>query len=728
MRAPKNNTVAHKRNRRHILPFQNRNYKVRSMATRSNTKVSPKAAQENALAATPQILTMIARGSLDEAERSYNGSSLNTLLSKPQSVARLTAALSLTPDQMRLLRILAHYCATPSNAPERLQVQAELELHSARHGSAINSAKSCLKRNPQNVPALLTLAAALRVTGQMRAALGTLSDALKLAPDNAAVHTQMGETLLGNKQTEQAIAAFTKALSLDKSDFKALFNLGNIHKSMGNLDKALKAYTLTLKFNPGHVEALNNRGACFQVKDRDKEAIKDFDTAISLDRKHLFAWLNKGVSHLKIDQFSQSLAALDMAFAIDPNMPDIYNNYGLVLMKMQRFEESLAYFDAMMLLAPDKKESFLSKGNALNGMRNPDEAAKIYQQALDRFPDYNDVRINMAGALQEMARHKDAIAVLDEALALQPDFPEAMWNKSNSMLTAGPSEDAWKAYEHRLHISVGKPLADFGLPLLSTNSPKGKKLLVQWEQRFGDVIQMLRYAPELESICDCTWQVTDAMIDLFKASFPDLKTCGVKDCPPAMDARTPYTSLPLNLQNFSVESIPNRTPYLKASPQSLKKWKKHSELKQRRIGITWRGNLKPPGRSIPIDQLVPFFEEFHSHLVSLQMDPNEQEAQTLGNFSIPSLGSDIKTFDESAGLLCNLDTIITIDTAVAHLAGALGRQTKILLKYGCDWRWMLKRDDSPWYPTAKLYRQTSLDDWSDVIARASADIRSSKKL
>lgn len=696
------------------------------MATRSNAKISPKTVQENALAAAPQILEMIGRGMLDEAERNFSGSGLKVLLSNAQLTAGLKAALALTADQMRLLQMFADYCAKPHKASERLQVRAELELLSAQPGSAIASAKSCLKLNPKNIPALLTLATALRVTGQAKAAIGALSDALKLAPDNAAVHTQLGETLLGNKQTEQAIAAFTKALSLDKSDFKALFNLGNIHKSMGNLDKAHKAYTLALKFNPGHVEALNNRGACFQVKDRDKEAIKDFDAAISLDRRHLFAWLNKGVSHLKLEQFRQSLAALDMAFAIDPNMPDIYNNYGLALIKMQRFEESLAYFDAMMLLAPDRKESFLSKGNALNGMRNPDEAIEVFQQALDRFPDYNDARVNMAGALQELARHEDAIAILDEALALKPDFPEAMWNKSNSMLTAGPSEDAWKAYEHRLHISVGKPLADYGLPLLSTTAPKGKKLLVQWEQRFGDVIQMLRYAPELENISDCTWQVTDAMIDLFKASFPNLKTCGVKDCPPGLDARTPYTSLPLNLQNFSVESIPNSTPYLKASPQSVKTWKKRSELKQRRIGITWRGNLKPPGRSIPIDQLGPFFEEFHSQLVSLQMDPNEQEAQTLGNFSIPSLGSEIKTFDESAGLLCNLDTIITIDTAVAHLAGALGRQTKILLKYGCDWRWMLERDDSPWYPTAKLYRQTSLDDWSDVIARASADIRSLK--
>ncbi|MDF1775366.1 MAG: tetratricopeptide repeat protein [Rhizobiaceae bacterium] len=695
------------------------------MATRSNVKTAANAAQNNAYAVTPDILDMVGSGKLDDAERIFGRSNLAVTLANAQSAAKLAGALSLTASQVRLLRVLADYCAMPRNSSERLQAQAEIELLTARPGNAIMSAKSCLKHNPQNIPALLTLAGSLRATGQMQAAVNTLETALKLEPDNAAIHTQMGETLLAIKRTDQAIAAFTKALSLDKADFTALFNLGNIHKSMGNLKKAVQAFTMTLKINPRHVEALNNRGASFQIMDRDREALKDFDTATSLERRHLFAWLNKGVSHFKLDQLKQSLTALEMAFAIDPSMPDIYHNYGLALMKMDRFAEAVRHFDAMMLLAPERKEGFLSKGNALHGMRSYGEAVKVFQQAIDKFPDYNDARINLAGALQELARHKEAMCVMDEAMEIQPDYPEAMWNKSNSMLAFGPSEDAWKAYENRLHISVGKPLADFGLPLLGNLAPDGKKLLVQWEQRFGDVIQMLRYVPALEGVCDCHWQVADSMIDLFKASFPDLKTCSLKECPPGLDARTPYTSLPLNLKNFSVETIPDRVPYLKASPQAVKKWQKRPGMEKRRMGITWRGNLKPPGRSIPIDQLAPFFEAFHSQLVSVQMDPSEQETQILGNYSIPSLGSEIKTFDESAGLLSNLDTVITIDTAVAHLAGALGRKTLILLKYGCDWRWMLERDDSPWYPTATLYRQTSVGDWADVIARASADIRSS---
>ncbi|MDF2372041.1 MAG: tetratricopeptide repeat protein [Rhizobiaceae bacterium] len=695
------------------------------MATKSNVKTAANAAQSNAHAVTPDILDMVGSGKLNDAVRIFGRSNLGAILDNAQSTARLASALSLTANQVRLLRVLARYCAMPRNTSEHLQAQAEIELLSARPDNAIMSAKSCLELNPQNIPALLTLAGSLRATGQIQAAVNTLETALKLQPDNAATHTQMGETLLGMKRTDQAIAAFTKALSLDKADFTALFNLGNIHKSMGNLNKAVQAFTMTLKINPRHVEALNNRGASFQVMNRDREAIKDFDTATRLERRHLYAWLNKGVSHFKLDEMQQSLTALEMAFAIDPSMPDIYHNYGLALMKMDRFAEAVRHFDAMMLLAPERKEGFLSKGNALHGMRSYGEAVKVFQQAVDEFPDYNDARINMAGALQELARHKEAMAVMDMAMEIQPDYPEALWNKSNSMLAFGPSQDAWKAYENRLHISVGTPLADFGLPLLGANAPDGKKLLVQWEQRFGDVLQMLRYAPALEDVCDCHWQVADSMIDLFKASFPELKTCGLKECPEGLDARTPYTSLPLKLRTYSVETIPNRTPYLKASPQAASKWKEHPGRGKRRIGITWRGNLKPPGRSIPIDRLAPLFEEFHSQLVSLQMDPNEQEAQMLGKYSIPSLGTEIKTFDESAGLLSNLDTIITIDTAVAHLAGALGRKTLILLKYGCDWRWMLERVDSPWYPTAKLYRQTSVGEWSDVIERVSGQIRTS---
>jgi hypothetical protein len=290
------------------------------------------------------------------------------------------------------------------------------------------------------------------------------------------------------------------------------------------------------------------------------------------------------------------------------------------------------------------------------------------------------------------------------------------------MLPYGPSEEAWTAYEHRLHISIWKPLDDYGLPVLGRNSPNGKKLLVQWEQRFGDVIQMLRYAPQLSAVCDCHWQVADSMIDLFRASFPDLKTCDRNGCPSGLDARTPYTSLPLNLRNFSVETIPNEIPYLNASPGALEKWQNHPDIRDRKIGITWRGNPEPPGRTVPVDQIKPLLREFSDKLVSLQMDATPEETTVLSELSIPDLGKSIKTFDDSAGLLSNLDLVITIDTAVAHLAGALGRRTFIMLKYGSDWRWMLERDDSPWYPTATLYRQSAVGDWTDVVKRVANDI------
>jgi tetratricopeptide (TPR) repeat protein len=668
-----------------------------------------------------RIFEFVSRGLFDEADALFARSGFATALSAPGSAQALFAGLSIRREQASILAALGRYYAGRENEPLRLAVLGELELLSARPVKALEALNASLRMAPGNIGTHLMLAKALLTLRQPNDASANLERALSLAPDNAEVQTEVGQ-IYSQFNAEQAIRCFQIAISKNNRNFTAVFGLANALKLVSRLREAVDVYSIALSINPRHVEALNNRGASLQVLDRDEEAVRDFEAATKIDRRHLFAWLNKGVSLYKLDRYEESLEAIEIAFAINPGMPDVFHNCGLTLMKLNRHDEAIFCFESATLMAPERLQGLLSKGNALVELHRYEDAVDIFRSAVEKDRNFTDAYINMAGALQEMGRHCDAIDIMTKALEVNPGYSEAYWNKANSMLAFGPSEDAWKAYEHRLHISVGEPLPDFGLPLLGEQAPDGKRMLVQWEQRFGDVIQMLRFVPAMNSASDCYWQVSDSMIDMVRASFPEMKVCGLNDCPAGLDTRTPYTSLPLNLKVFSVEQIPSKIPYLRPSDAAVEKWGVRAKTLARRIGIVWRGNPKPPGRTVPVDKITPMLEKFAGDLVSLQMEVTPEEAAILERFSIPDLGSELKTFDDSAGLLCNLDLVITIDTAVAHLAGALGCETWILLKYGSDWRWMLDRRDSPWYPTAKLHRQPSVGDWQSAIDQVSADL------
>lgn len=662
------------------------------------------------------VIDLIARGRFDDADRLFRDSGLVSDIAP--------GATRLPANQNLLLHALAKYSSSAVGAPERLLATADLELLSGRPARAIELLRACIERAPGRVGPWLKLARSMRAVGRTSDAIAALERATALAPTEGEVNREAGQVYMDLGEFERAMRAFRTAISRDVRDFAALFSLANCQKALGRLHDSIATYSLALEVNPNHAEVLNNRGAALQLLDRDAEALRDFDAAIRIDRRHLFAWINKGVSHYKLTQLQQSLSAFDTAFAINPGISEIFHNYGLTLMKLERHQDAIPYFEAANVLAPEKQQGLLSKGNALHALRRYPEAVDVFRQSIERHPGSTDAYVNMAGSLQELGRHADAIELLGRALKVRPGYSEALWNMANSMLAFGPSEEAWNAYEHRLHISVGKPLPDYGLPLLGRTPLRGKSLLVQWEQRFGDVIQMLRYVDILAPLCESHWQVAEPMVDLVRASFPDINICAVAECPAGVDARTPYTSLPLALRTFSTDSIPKAVPYLQASKSAIARWQGRPERHGRPVGITWRGNPTPPGRSVPVEEIAPLLERLGDRILSLQMDVTRDEAKVLDRFGIPDIGRDLGTFDESAGLLTHLDLVISIDTAVAHLAGSLGIKTWIMLKYGCDWRWLLERSDSPWYPSATLYRQKTVGEWPEVVDRISDDLAS----
>jgi tetratricopeptide (TPR) repeat protein len=676
----------------------------------------PQAKRKRFISDVDWIFDYIAKGQMDAAADLFKkrGSAVG------KEIENITGPLS--PASRKILLALDKFCEFPKSDYRNKQALGELEFHSGRLSHAVRCFKEVLLIAPDQIDALIFLSRANLALGQIDQAISNLEAAARLGFAQPEIHVELGQILLSKGDTAKSIKSFVTAISLNKRDFNAFFNLGNAYKSLDRLEDAVGAFSQSLEINPQHAESYNNRGATFQVLSRDREAIADFNNALKINGRHLYAYINKGVSLYKVGQYGASIQAFDMALAINPSLGEIYHNLGLALLKLDRGADALAVFETAMLVDPQKQQWLLSKGNALDSMHRYEEAVAVYREAIAKSPTSTDAHINMAGALQELARHQDAIEILDKALESKPGYSEALWNKSNSMLAYGPSREAWEAYEHRLHLSVGEKLPDFGLPLLGSADPRGRKLLIQWEQRFGDVIEMLRYAPQLQEICECHWQVAPPLMDLVKASFPSLSICALDECPPGLDTRMPYTSLPLAAKTFSIAAIPSQIPYLRPSLAARGKWQSVLDKGSVNIGVTWRGNAKPPGRTIPIEVVAPIFAQPGVNWVSLQTDVSSKEERILEKFGISDLGGDIKSFDDSAALMTECDLVISIDTAVAHLAGALGRETWILLKYGCDWRWLLKRSDCPWYPTARLYRQEKLGHWSAVVDRVCKDL------
>lgn len=622
---------------------------------------------------------------------------------------------SLAPREHALWRALAGLSGLAANDPRQLLARAEVEHICGRQANALALCQQAFENSAMAGEAHALAGHCLIALGDKRQAIEAFTRAAQVMPQRGDLHAVLGSLFLGLGEPRLAIQSFGRAIALDGRDWNAWFELGNAHKASGDHKAAIDAFSKAVEINPRYADSFNNRGATLQVMGADQQAIADFDSAIRLNGAHLFAWLNKGVSLNKLDRHEEGVKAFETALAINPAMGEAYHNLGLTLLKLERNGEALRNIEAALLVEPEKTDWLLSKGNALGALFKYEEAVAAYRDCIDRNPDKIDARINMAGALQELAEHDKAVAILDDALARRPGYPEAQWNRANSLLALGPSREAWEAYEQRLHLSVYEKLPDYGLPLLGTGEIKGRKLLVQWEQRFGDVLQMLRYIPEVSRHCEAHWQVAPPLLDLVKASFPDIAICGREECPPGLDTRIPYTSLPLAMKSFALNDIPNATPYLKASEVARKKWASAREAGRPNIGVAWRGNRQPPGRSIPIEQISALFDIPGKRFISLQVDTTPEEEVVLKRHGVADLGRDIKTFDDSAALLEQLDLIITIDTAIAHLSGALGRRTFVVLKYGADWRWLLKRSDSPWYPTATLFRQSALGNWKDVV-------------
>ena len=419
-----------------------------------------------------------------------------------------------------------------------------------------------------------------------------------------------------------------------------------------------------------------------------------------------------------------AIAAYDRLVALDPDSFMAHNNRGLLLVKLGRRREADASFERALKLAPGNPHV---RFNQL--MVRPDgdlaEARDCCRRALEERPNDLDIMTNLAIVLQFSGRYDEARAQYEHALSIVPDHLNALFNLSLLLLLQGEYPRGWTAYESRWRLlDMKKP--PFAEPEWQGEDLHGKTVLLNAEQGFGDTIQALRYIPAVVARGARVALRIDRPLVRLAASLPgDLIITPTKARPPAFDLWCPLLTLP-RILDTRIESIPADVPYLHVRSAIAERWRQRlSHLAGLKIGLVWAGSpthVNDFRRSIELERLEPLLGVNGTTFVSLQVGPRAADASKLPAGTITDVSAALTDFAETAGAILNLDLVIAADTAVVHLAGALGRPAWVMLPFSPDWRWLLDRGDSPWYPTLRLYRQPRPGDWSSVIARVAADL------
>lgn len=616
----------------------------------------------------------------------------------PRAEALYRAVLRVNPNDIAMLDGLATLC------------------HQAgRHHEAIELFGRILRLRPRAADVLANLGVVLLAADRADESLARCDQALALLPRHPALHDNRGNALRKLGRFGDALAAHDRAIELASDFAEAHDNRGVALGHLGRFAEALDAHERALTLRPDSPRMLYNRAAALLRLSRPRDALVSLDRALTLSPNFPEALHNRGVALLKLRRPVEALEAIDQALAIKPDYRQALRSRGMVLVELHRPEEALAACGA--LLASDDS-ALRVRAAALMEMNRPDDAIKDLERAIPGDDDPAAVWTLRAQALHKLGQFDEALSCYREAMKVEPTNPVCQWNLSNIELTQGNFADGWRWYEARWAMDGLAPPVDRP-PWLGESELTGKTILLHCEQGYGDTMQFSRYAPLLAAKgAKVILRVQPALRDLM-SSLPGVSCVVDTDQPlPVSDLYCPVASLPLAM-GTTLKSIPAEVPYLAADPDSMSRWsKKLGERTLPRVGFVVSGNPQhrnDRNRSMPLVLMEPLLQ-LNAEFVLVQQAIDERDRAILERHrELRFFGPELKSFSDTAALLSQIDLLISVDTSVAHLAGALGKPTWIMLPLTPDWRWLLNREDSPWYPTARLFRQMERGDWHWVV-------------
>jgi Flp pilus assembly protein TadD len=567
---------------------------------------------------------------------------------------------------------------------------------------------------------LFAQAIARHQQGDLPGAIGLYRMLLGLRADAPALHVNLGIALQAQRKWDEAEASFRQALALDPLLAEAHNSLGCVLTSQGKLEDAVEALNRAQSLAPHLPQASNNLGNALRLQGKLTEAVKAFRHAAALDATSPQPWCNLAALLLEMGEVEESIAAANKALALDPHQPEAWNCLGNAHLLADRVEEAEAAFRQ----AAASPAAGTNLAALLYDLARFEEASAQAQAVTVAHPTYATAFNVLGNALMAQNKSSEAEAAFRQGLALTPDDPRIRLNLSSVLLKQGKFSEGWRAYEAR-RIVPWSPLLQrsYGLPSWE-GGPVDGALLLHAEQGYGDCLQFCRYALDLPM--PVVLMVEPALKRLLSESFSGkIKVIARDDAlPEELAAQLPLMSLPFILGH---RDIPPVAPYLKADAGP---WvERLAALPGRKVGLAWAGAPRPYSkiahlldkrRSIPLKKLEILGELAGISWVSLQK--GEAATETVPAMHLSGFSADLGDFADTAGLIMGLDLVISVDTAIAHLAAALGKPVWLLSRFDGCWRWLEGRDDSPWYPTVRLFRQKSQGDWDGVVERVRAAV------
>jgi tetratricopeptide (TPR) repeat protein/glycosyltransferase involved in cell wall biosynthesis len=717
----------------------------------------------------------------DFAEAHHNlGIVLAEQGSPEESIASFQRALTLNPDYIdahsnlgltlttlgRFEEALPSLRRAAALKPDSAEAHANVGLAlmgQGNHADAADALRHALALKPESGEIQCNLGIALRGQGKLNESVEVLRNAAVLRPDLAEVHHNLGVALCETGEQAEAEGYLRRSLALKPDYVEAHNNLGLALRALGKLDESEQSLRRALALKPDYAEAHNNLGCVLRERGQYADAEASFARAVALNPDLTEAYNNLGGALTDRGELGAAEENLRRAVALRPDYGDAHANLGVTLKKQRRLDEAAESLRRAVVLQPLSAEVHNNLGSVLGEQGKTDEAVETLHHALALKPDYADAHSNLGVVLRDQDKLDEALVSFRRALTLKPDYSEGHYNLAVLLEDLDNQDEAMVAYERAIALKADYADAHFGaalarllqgdleqgfaeyewrwrIPAFSGSRPQfiqpdwdgsplaGRTLLVYAEQGLGDTLQFARYLPLLATQGGhIVLEAQRELVPVLRSLAGDVRVVARGEQLPAFDVHAPLLSLPY-LLGTTLETIPGAVPYLQPDPGRVAAWEEElaglvADRGTLRVGLVWAGNPDHKGdrrRSLPLAALAPLAQLPGVHLLGLQKGPAAVQAEApAAGLELTNLGPQLADFEDTAGVVQQLDLVITVDTAVAHLAGALGRPVWVLLPFAPDWRWLRGRADSPWYPSARLFRQERFGQWGDVVERVS---------
>lgn len=575
-------------------------------------------------------------------------------------------------------------------------LQAAIACHQAgKLAEAESLYHRILEQQPSHAQALQLLGVLNHQRGRSQRAVDLIGRAIALAPQWSQAYSNRGEALRVLGRLDEAISDHRQAVALAPDQPQVCYNLGIALKDKGALDEAMAAYRRAIALKPDYAKAHGNLGNALR----------------------------------EAGQLDEAVAALRRAIALKPDFAEAYSNLGAALRDQKQVDEAIAACRQAVDLRPDFAEGLTNLAHALRDKGIEEEAVTVYRQALALKPDFAEAYTNLGTVLKDLGRLDEAIEACRRAVALQPDSPEAHYSLAFALLLNSDFKEGWLEHEWRWLFK------DFPAHRWSSSKPQwdgsdlaGRSILLYCEQGFGDILQFIRYVPLVAARGGKVIVMCPRELRRLFDSVEGIAQFVLFDEPlPQFDVHCPLMSLPL-VFGTTPRTVPDSVPYLRADARDAERWRERlaGERAGFHVGLVWAGrstHKNDHNRSMPLATLAPLSGVSGVNFYSLQM--GEQALQTAnppGKMRLINWTRELNDFADTAALIAGLDLVISVDSAVAHLTGALGKRVWLLTPHVTDWRWPLGREDSAWYPTMRVFRQPATGRWDVVIEQVAESL------